>query len=200
MIGNRYYVKAIATLFCNGQTANAEAYAREPEERKGMDAAQVTGATSSYARKYALNGLFAIDDARDPDSHETGASSPAVASEKPTSVAAVKAAIAPKPVVPGLPVQPVLEFNGEYISHEEKKGISQKTNKPYTVTEYIVDSALHGQIKVSVFGSAIEANLGDHLTFFEFKIGEFKGAKQYSAKSIKNNTTPANPEDIAWGE
>lgn len=67
-VGNRIYVKATAKLK-NGQDiiGQAIAYAREPETKKGMDEAQITGATSSYARKYALNGLFAIDDTKDAD-------------------------------------------------------------------------------------------------------------------------------------
>ncbi len=67
-IGNRYYVKATATLKTDTKEISATAYAREPEDRKGMDQAQLTGATSSYARKYALNGLFCIDDTKDADS------------------------------------------------------------------------------------------------------------------------------------
>lgn len=65
--GDRFYVKATATLYCGDESMAACAEAREPISRKGMDEAQVTGATSSYARKYALNGLFAIDDNKDPD-------------------------------------------------------------------------------------------------------------------------------------
>ena len=70
LIGERYYVKAIATLSDGTDSITATAYAREEESKKGMDSAQVTGATSSYARKYALNGLFLIDDVKDPDSSE----------------------------------------------------------------------------------------------------------------------------------
>lgn len=71
MIGDRYYVKATAAVFNEaGGTIGAHAYAREAEDKKGMDSAQVTGATSSYARKYALNGLFAIDDSKDADTDE----------------------------------------------------------------------------------------------------------------------------------
>lgn len=71
-IGDRYYVKATATLIdfeTEGGIIQFEnvAYAREEENKKGMDASQVTGATSSYARKYALNGLFCIDDTKDAD-------------------------------------------------------------------------------------------------------------------------------------
>lgn len=62
------YVRATAAVQdATGAALSATAWAREPEQRKGMDAAQVTGSSSSYARKYALNGLFAIDDAKDPD-------------------------------------------------------------------------------------------------------------------------------------
>lgn len=68
-IGNRFYVKATAALIdAETQTQlTVSAYAREEEEKKGMDGSQVTGASSSYARKYALNGLFAIDDTKDSD-------------------------------------------------------------------------------------------------------------------------------------
>ena len=67
LIGNRYYVKATATLSDGEDAISVTAYAREEESKKGMDCSQLTGATSSYARKYALNGLFCIDDAKDPD-------------------------------------------------------------------------------------------------------------------------------------
>lgn len=68
-IGDRYYVQAVATLIDveDGEKVSVMAYAREALSKKGMDESQVTGATSSYARKYALNGLFAIDDNKDMD-------------------------------------------------------------------------------------------------------------------------------------
>ena len=67
LVGERYYVKATATLTWGAESVSCTGYAREAEERKGMDASQVTGSTSSYARKYAMNGLFAIDDCKDAD-------------------------------------------------------------------------------------------------------------------------------------
>ena len=66
-VGERIYVKAIATISDGTQSLSVCAFAREEDEKKGMDASQVTGAASSYARKYALNGLFAIDDTKDAD-------------------------------------------------------------------------------------------------------------------------------------
>ena len=71
-ISDRIYVKAIATIrdIASDEAITAVAYAREAESKKGMDDAQVTGATSSYARKYALNGLFLLDDTKDVDTDE----------------------------------------------------------------------------------------------------------------------------------
>ena len=71
-MGERYYVKATATLYDteSNESISVTALARETDVKKGMDSSQVTGATSSYARKYALNGLFAIDDTKDADSEE----------------------------------------------------------------------------------------------------------------------------------
>jgi hypothetical protein len=66
-VGKRVYVKATATLNWDNGSVAVSAYAREAESKKGMDAAQITGSASSYARKYALNGLFAIDDTKDSD-------------------------------------------------------------------------------------------------------------------------------------
>ena len=70
-VGGRVYVKATATFTSpDGNSVFVEAFAREPDTKKGMDEGQVTGASSSYARKYALNGLFLIDDVKDPDTDE----------------------------------------------------------------------------------------------------------------------------------
>lgn len=72
MLGERFYVKATAKVTnTDGESIETTAYAREEETKKGMDASQLTGSTSSYARKYALNGLFCIDDAKDSDSTNT---------------------------------------------------------------------------------------------------------------------------------
>ena len=70
LIGDRYYIEATATLRSGNEEIQVSAYAREEESKKGQDSAQITGATSSYARKYALNGLFCIDDTKDPDTDE----------------------------------------------------------------------------------------------------------------------------------
>ena len=67
-IGDHNYIKATATLYgADGGAVANSAFAKEPLDKKGMDPSQITGATSSYARKYALNGLFCIDDTKDAD-------------------------------------------------------------------------------------------------------------------------------------
>lgn len=74
MVGTRFYIKSTATITNSaGEKEVTTAYAREEDQKKGMDASQVTGAASSYARKYALNGLFAIDDTKDADTLNTSA-------------------------------------------------------------------------------------------------------------------------------
>lgn len=70
-IGSRFYVKATATISNGTESFTATSFAREEESKKGMDGSQITGASSSYARKYALNGLFAIDDTKDADATNT---------------------------------------------------------------------------------------------------------------------------------
>ncbi len=69
-IEGRHYVEASVTLYAEGEAIGTKALAREEESKKGMDGSQITGTASSYARKYALNGLFAIDDNKDADSDE----------------------------------------------------------------------------------------------------------------------------------
>lgn len=70
LIGERFYIKATAKITDGTNEISATAFAREPDEQKGMNESQLTGSTSSYARKYALNGLLAIDDNKDADTNE----------------------------------------------------------------------------------------------------------------------------------
>lgn len=98
MVGDRYYVKATARLQDKALAAwEATAYAREELAKAGMDAAKITGAASSYARKYALNALFCIDDTKDADDDEPTPAKPAAVA-KPAAKPIVKTA-PPKSVV-----------------------------------------------------------------------------------------------------
>lgn len=87
-IAQRFYVKATVRLINveNDEVIETSAYAREPENKKGLDESQITGSTSSYARKYALNAMFAIDDTKDSDYAPDSNSKPATAPKnKPLS-------------------------------------------------------------------------------------------------------------------
>jgi len=87
-VGGRIYVEAIASLFNGELEYNSTGFAREEETKKGMDGSQITGAASSYARKYALNGLFAIDDTKDSDATNDHGKSQ---ESKPQAIASIPA-------------------------------------------------------------------------------------------------------------
>lgn len=121
-IGEHNYIKATATLYSadGGAVANS-AFAKEPLEKKGMDPSQITGATSSYARKYALNGLFCIDDTKDADTDEYAA--------KTTQTKA-------KPKVPETNTIREKRVKEEYLkSITQQMGIKQIN--PKLISEYI---------------------------------------------------------------
>ena len=93
-VGGRIYIKATATVTDGSETATVSGYAREAETKKGMDESQITGTASSYARKYALNGLFLIDDTKDADA--TSDHQKPKAAQKPKQAPKPKAAPQPQ--------------------------------------------------------------------------------------------------------
>lgn len=123
-IGDRVYVKATATLtdHAEGATISTHAFAREAETKKGMDESQITGTASSYARKYALNGLFAIDDTKDADTDEyQGREAPRqTANQEPKQTAKpFKCSVCGNDVVP-------VSFDGKNYS---ARAIAEQTTK-----------------------------------------------------------------------
>lgn len=123
-IGDRVYVKATATLtdHAEGATISTHAFAREAETKKGMDESQITGTASSYARKYALNGLFAIDDTKDADTDEyQGREAPRqTAKQEPKQTAkSFKCSVCGNDVVP-------VSFDGKNYS---ARAIAEQTTK-----------------------------------------------------------------------
>ena len=108
-----HYIEATAKLeSLDGGCISVKAYAREPEQKTKMDAAQVTGTSSSYARKYALNGLFCIDDTKDADTDEYHAAegrNPAGVNKPQKQPAQKREAPAPKRNAPAPKSQPVQE-------------------------------------------------------------------------------------------
>lgn len=125
-IGARYYVKATATLYGLDGLVSVDGWAREAKDKKGMDASQITGATSSYARKYAYNGLFSIDDTKDADTDEH---------RKQTQQATTKPKTSLEPVSDDKPTKTQLDTiynlaSGKGMSDEEiRKAVAKVTTK-----------------------------------------------------------------------
>lgn len=121
-IGEHNYIKATATLYgADGGAVANSAFAKEPLDKKGMDPSQITGATSSYARKYALNGLFCIDDTKDADTDAYTA-----------NTMQTKA----KPQAPKTNTMKEKEVKGEYLRLiAQQMGIKQIN--PKLISEYI---------------------------------------------------------------
>lgn len=123
--GTRVYVKATAALYGEmDKSFKVEAYAREPEEKKGMDESQITGTASSYARKYALNGLFAIDDTEDSDAQGklTGGKQAPLHFEAPNNIK----------IVPDVKIVPVSNGNIRVETLAEAKALRISLEKVAT--------------------------------------------------------------------
>lgn len=120
-MGDRYYVKATATITDGTASIQALAFAREPLTKKGMDESQVTGAASSYARKYALNGLFCIDDAKDADTEEYQSTSSNTRQSKGKSTS----------------YDPVKQWNN-LVARAVNGGISQNELTQYVIQQFKV--------------------------------------------------------------
>ena len=103
VMGERYYIKATATMTDGSESVSAVAYAREDEQKKGMDGCQLTGACSSYARKYALNALLMIDDSKDSDDDSLSPKNPENDPEKSKTAAKPAEKAAPVRVLPDPP-------------------------------------------------------------------------------------------------
>lgn len=146
-IAGRVYVKATAKVIDeNGAEISTTAYAREPQEKKGMDDSQVTGSSSSYARKYALNGLFAIDDNKDADSNELSGQKEDAKADKKTSSSKKKAEEMPQQPIQELPDDfctichlPIMDFNGK-----------NKNGDPVTYTKQMIIDTSTARFKAPI--------------------------------------------------
>jgi hypothetical protein len=126
-VGERNYVKATAIVAYGQASIEATAFAWEGEVSRGLDASQVTGMASSYARKYALGGLFAIDDTKDADSHENGSTASAAAPNA-TRPAVGTSTPADKPATP--------DQKRKMKNLLELKGVSVADMLPYLEEQY----------------------------------------------------------------
>lgn len=133
VIGSRFYVRATAKLVDaeSDNTISVNAYAREEETKKGMDSSQITGSASSYARKYALNGLFAIDDTKDSDFTNNGKEPPQPKYQAP-----------PKQEPPQLPIQQV-KFEINQVAKKKNVKPSEVLNKVQQKVKYLINEAVN---------------------------------------------------------
>lgn len=143
-IAGRFYVESTAILWTvdGNENLKVTAYARESESKSGMDAAQITGSCSSYARKYALNGLFCIDDNKDIDSNEYAQETQEKAKKTATKKKTAEPAVVSSNVPDGLPDEiatesaPICEDCGEVIKPTDKykvETIVESTKKSFGV-------------------------------------------------------------------
>ena len=134
LIGDRFYIKATAKLVDSesNNTISVNAYAREEETKKGMDSSQITGSASSYARKYALNGLFAIDDTKDSDFTNNGKEPPQPQYQ------------APKQEPPQLPIQQV-KFEINQVARKKGVKSSEILSEVQQKVKYQINEAINLQ-------------------------------------------------------
>lgn len=109
LVGSRYYVQAKATIYLGDQSISATALAREVEDKKGMDPAQVTGSATSYATKYALCGLLAIDGEDDPDAYNENAAAGVVKPKANPFPTPARSQAPTQPARPAQPAQPMAQ-------------------------------------------------------------------------------------------
>ena len=132
LIGDRYYVKATAEITNGTEVIVTSALAREEESKKGMDSAQLTGATSSYARKYALNGLFCIDDTKDSDYNNQGDKvGQESAKQVPTPVKEVKQAPNVPPITEDVKAEIAQAQTSDDINKLWKKYVGLRANPDF---------------------------------------------------------------------
>ncbi len=156
-IGDRYYIKATASFTDseNGETVSNSAYAREEESKKGMDASQVTGSTSSYARKYALNGLFCIDDMKDADTRDNSDTGKPATQSKPSSKPTNKPSEKPNPANASTNVPP-----------ETESGLKDKIDEPKIKT--LQNELIRTGVKDSVILNMCKIKNVDDMTNEQF--------------------------------
>ncbi len=151
LIGARYYIVSTAKVIKGEEEIVSEGRAREDESKKGMDGAQVTGASSSYARKYALNGLFCIDDTNDADTDEYAKQQ---AAPKQQSKQAVK------PAQPAPQPYPELDMEKELLAESEANQAQSSTELTAIWNKYTLKSSPHYHpafSKEGVFRKAVAA-------------------------------------------
>lgn len=152
LIGDRYYVRAEAVLAdLDGNEIRTQAFAREEDEKKGMDGSQITGASSSYARKYALNGLLCIDDTADSDTTNVGDGK---TEKKAPAKKAAAVAAAPAPAPQQQPYTPLPEE--QYWATVRAHATGRKTKRGGSLREAWIQATHAGKAEIELFDHAVD--------------------------------------------
>jgi len=176
LVGERYYVKATATITDGLESVSSSAYAREEQDKKGMDSAQLTGATSSYARKYALNGLLAIDDTKDSDSTNTHDKAPAKPVSKPAPTLSNPPSQMVKEASENVQKQCVLAYNGFLNAVVEFD--------PALISKSEYDAVRHLLMNKIVKKSSVKELTEDEAKLFIKKMNDAKANMTSNAKAV----------------
>lgn len=180
LIGQRYYVKATVVLTNGAETVTAAAYAREEEDRKGMDRSQITGATSSYARKYALNGLFAIDDTKDADSGHKEENGHTAKPEAPKTT--IKESINIEQALGAAKDTTIQAIMGLLQTVKERQTSTKKDITDY----YMTSMDGNHKIKISKWGKTHEGlHAGQVVIMKEVKVGWYQNAPTFLANEVE---------------
>lgn len=230
LIGDRFYVKATASICVGTNCISVSAFAREGFDKKGMDEAQITGAASSYARKYALNGLFLIDDTKDADHDNTHALAQPAVKNNVNTQEGLKKTLQQKVVVPSTikTALPVSAHAKDPVSIYDK--VTKASNKVESLgltdtlseleafvmnVEFNPTIGKSGMSRVQVrdkegfefyvkkWGKVSEELLNKEVLLLLIKVSEFKGKREYTADKIVPVELVAvepEPEEIVWEE
>lgn len=187
LIGQRYYVRATATLTGKDTNVSVTGYAREAETKKGWDESQITGAASSYARKYALNGLFALDDNKDADAtNDHGKTPPAKSPEAPK-----------KPATPPPQTNTSPNTVRGRVADVKKVNGTSKDGKPYTKTGIVLEDGN----TYSCFGSPKDLS-GNKIEKFdtgeEVEICFTQSGKYFNIVTIEKVTNNLDTEGLPF--
>lgn len=124
-LGDRYYIEATVTLTKGGESITVTGQAREDDNKKGMDGSQITGTSSSYARKYALNGLFLIDDTKDADTDEFHN----VTNQQPKKAAQQTQQAAPTTIFPDVDYEAEIKAEQDALACQSSAELTAMWNK-----------------------------------------------------------------------
>lgn len=197
LIGDRFYIKATVTLTNGDDSVSAVAYAREDEQKKGMDGCQLTGACSSYARKYALNALLLIDDSKDSDDNSLSPKNPENAEQEKQEEKVSEIQKLPEANAEVSRIQKLPEAKQEEVKKEEVKHPEPTEAMAYLLTEMKnlriargITAKANNELFKKQMAALIKAKLAPDKNIAEYSLEEAKTL----IDSMYKNFTPDGTE------